>query len=252
MKKTQKIVICLVVAVAILAMVLSACDLTRKVNGAEVQFQKKLTSAEKYSFDMHLNIQSNGTESNLDLSCYKDGNDYAYTFYAPDTRAVQYRRLYADNNLYEYAEQTAVLNAGTYYTNAGVPYTDDDNLMYAMTQKIMLASYATLLMDGVKDKVNGVDTYRYDFALKGNQYSLWFDDENMVKISATFISTDSSGNTTSETYTAVFSNYVFGEVAAAPFTRPSDMGIGYVQSPVSIEAWMTIMTQFANRASNWL
>lgn len=251
MKNAKKIIICLVSLVVILTMILSACDLARKAQGVEVKFQKKLSSATKLSFDLHLNIKSGGTESDIDLSCYKDGNDYAYTFYAPNDRNVQYRRLYADNNLYEFVSQTT-LNTGSYYTNTGVPYTDDDNLLYAMTSKIMLASYATLLIDGTKEKVNGVDTYRYDFSVDGNQYSLWFDDENMVKISATFVSTDSNGNTSSETYTAFFSNYVFGDTTASAFTRPNDLGLLYVESPVSFESWMTIMTQFANRAKNWI
>jgi len=254
MNRTKRILCFIVVAVLTLTVLLSGCNaISRKLEGVELKFQKKLSSAEKFSFDAHLTIDTDGIEKEIDISCYKNGNEYAYVFYPPNAKTVQYRRLFADNNLYEFASQSAtLLSSGTYSVTADVPYTDGSNLLYAVTQKIMLAGYATLLSAGEQDKVGDVDTYRYDFNFQGNQYSLWYDDENMVKVRATFNSTDEEGNASSETYTAVFSNYVFGEVSADPFKRPADMGLLYVESPIAIESWMDILTQFAARANDWM
>lgn len=254
MNRTKKILSCLTIVILMLTILLSGCNaISRKLEGVELKFQKKLSSAEKFSFDAHLTIDTDGIEKEIDISCYKNGNEYAYVFYPPNAKTVQYRRLFADNNLYEFASQSATLfSTGFYHTTANVPYTDDGNLLYALTKKIMLASYATLLSAGEQDKVGDVDTYRYDFNFQGNQYSLWYDDENMVKVRATFNSTDEEGNASSETYTALFSNYVFGEVSADPFKRPADMGLLYVENPIAIESWMDILTQFAVRANNWM
>ncbi|MBO4539619.1 MAG: hypothetical protein J5781_05030 [Clostridia bacterium] len=254
MNRTKRILCFIVIAVLTLTVVLSGCNaISRKLEGVELKFQKKLSSADKLSFDVHLTISSNGTENEIDVSCYKKDNEYAYVFYPPNSKSIQYRRLFADNNLYEFASQSAtLLSSGSYYTTADVPYTDDGNLLYALTKKIMLASYATLLSAGEKDKVGDADTYRYDFNFQGNQYSLWYDDENMVKVRATFNSTDEEGNASSKTYTALFSNYVFGEVSEDPFKRPADMGLLFFESPIAFEDWMNILTEFATRANSWM
>ena len=251
MNRTKKILCLVVVAVLTLTIVLAGCNtISRKLEGVELKFQKKLSSAEKFSFDAHLTIQSGSTASELDVSCYKNGNEYAYAFYPPNVTTVQYRKLYADNNLYEFMTTSPL--TGFYHTETNVPYNDESNLLYAVTQKIMLAGYATLLSAGEKDKVGDVDTYRYDFNFQGNQYSLWYDNENMVKVRATFNSTDEEGNTSSETYIAVFSNYVFGETTEDAFKRPADMGLLYAESLIPFEDWMDILTQFAARANDWM
>ena len=254
MDRMKKIGVCLLIVLLMMTIVLSGCNaIARKVQGVELKFQKKLSSATMFSFDVHLNVKTDDSENELDVSCYKKGDEYAYVFYPPDTKTVEYRRLFADEKLYEFVTQSKTpLSTGSYYVNDNVPYTDNSNLLYVMTQKIMLAGYATLLSAGTKDKVGDADAYRYDFDFQGNQYSLWYDDENMVKVRATFHSTDEDGNTSSETYTAVFSNYVFGEVIDEPFTRPSELGLLYTESPISFEDWMTILTQFSDRAKNWM
>lgn len=251
MKRVKGLLICLVIAALLLTVVLSGCNLERKLQGVELKFNQKLASSSAYSFDVHLSIRSDGSESEIDLGCFKKNNEYAYSFYAPESRSVEYRRLFADSKLYEFASQTT-LHTGTYSVQDNVAYNDASNLLYSLTQKIMLASYATLLSAGEKDKVGGKDVYRYDFTYQGNQYSLWYDDENMVKIKAVFYSTDYEGNVTSETYIAEFSNYTFGSASADAFKRPSEMGILYTESPIAIEDWMTIISGFTARANNWM
>lgn len=252
MKRIGKIIVCLIVITLVGAALFSACDLLRKVQGAEVKFRNKVTKAEKLAFDMHLEIKNADSESELDVGCYKSGEEYAYTFSKPNNANLRYRRLFADECLYEYAYQ-ANLGIGTYYTNRDVAYTDDRNLLYAITENIMLATYATLLTEGKKDTVAGKDAYRYDFSYGGNQYSLWYDDENLVKISATFYSTDEEGQSTSETYLATFSNYRFGETERDPFLRPQESTEAiYAESPISFEDWMTILDRFSSRAASWL
>ena len=107
---------------------------------------------------------------------------------------------------------------------------------------------------GLAQELNvGEDAYRYDFSYGGNQYSLWYDDENLVKISATFYSTDEEGQSTSETYLATFSNYRFGETEREPFLRPQESTEAiYAESPISFEDWMTILDRFGSRAASWL
>lgn len=255
MKKAFTIIACLVVLVLSLGLVLAACDLGRKVQGVEIKFQKKVEAAQELSFDLHADIVSDGEESSLDISCFKKGNEYAYTFVQPDNTSVVYRRLYADNKLYEYVTKDGSLGirVGTYYATNDVPYTDENNLLYWVTQKIMLATYATLLSTGKKETLNGAEVYHYDFAYQGNQYALWYDDVNLVKISATFNSTDAEGKAHSETYTAVFSNYRFDQVDHAPFRRPAEStDATYVESPISFESWMAIINRFSTRAANWM
>ena len=252
MKRIIKVIVIVVVIILSLTFALAGCDLVRKVQGIETKFQKKVQNADKLSFDMALHVESDGSVSELNVSCYKDGNEYAYTFYQPDSPTVVHRRLFADECLYEFITKTT-LHVGSYYTYQNVPYTCEDNLLYWVTQKIMLATYATLLSTGHKDKVNGVDTYRYDFDYKGDNYHLWYDDANLVKISATFHSSDESGQAHVETYTAVFTNYSFGSVAQEPFQRPDQLsGAVYVESPISFESWMAILGQFTLTAENWL
>ena len=252
MRLGRKWLITVVAVVMALCVLLTACDLGRKVQGIEVKFQKKVEAATELSFDMQLEINTDGSVSRIDVSCYKKGNEYAYTFVEPDKEYVVYRRLYADNKLYEYVTDTR-LHAGTYYVTDGVAYTDDNNLLYWVTKNIMLATYATLLSTGKQEKVGGVDTYRYDFSYEGNDYSLWYDDSNLVKISATFRSTAEDGTAHTETYVGVFSGYRFAEVDSALFLRPAETKDAvYVESPISFEEWMRILDKFSARAAHWM
>lgn len=246
MKKSLKIVIAVVAVVMVgIMLTLSACDLVRKVKGVELKFQKKVQDAVELSFDMHLEITDASGNSQLDISCYKNGDEYAYIY---NGSGVVYRRLYADNKEYEFLQKSAVR---TYYTTDDVGYDNEENVLYTVTQNIMLATYATLLTTGKKDKVGDVDTYRYDFSFDGNNYSLWYDDENLVKILAVINTSNDDGSTTTESYMAQFANYRFEDVDAAPFARPSLVTDG-LESPISFQEWMAILNKFTAFSANWL
>ena len=256
MKRMLKWIILCTAVVMVLTVTLSACDLIRKMNGAEIKFQEKVKNAEELSFDMSLEIIEDGEKSNIDVSCYKKGEEYAYTFVEPGNESVVYRRLYAHNKLYEFLTKTN-LHLGTYYTTDEVPYTDENNLLYWVTENVMLATYATMLTKGQKDTVGDVETYRYDFSFDGNEYSLWYSDTDLVKVSATFNSTDTEGNAHSETYTGVFSNYKFADVDGSPIWDPTETkdntaGVVYAESPISFEDWMTIINKFSARLAHWM
>lgn len=252
MKRIISAIGIVVVIILALTLSLSACDLVRKMQGIETKFQKKVQNATQLSFDMFIQVESDGSLSELNVSCFKNGDEYAYTFYQPDSPSVLHRRLFADNSLYEFITKTN-LHVGSYYTYQDVAYTCEDNLLYWVTQKIMLATYATLLSTGHKDTVGDVDVYRYDFTYDGDQYHLWYDDANLVKISATFYSTDEAGQNHRETYTAYFTDYSFDSVASEPFLRPNQLTDAvYVESPISFESWMAILNQFTVTAEHWL
>ncbi len=250
MKRTIRLIALVTAFVLVLAAFLCSCDFLRKVNGAEVKFQNKVAEAKELSFDMHLSVQSGSDESELDVSCFKKNNDYAYTFSNPSNSAMQYRKLFADNCLYEFVKTARV---GSYHTQEGVSYTSDDNFLYVITKNIMLATYATLLSKAQKDTVGDKEARRYDISNNGNEYSLWYDDENLVKIRAVINQTDESGNASNETYTAVFSNYAFQNVSSDPFLRPAEATDAiYTPSPISFEQWMSILDKFSSCASHWV
>ena len=252
MKKTFKNAVFLLAVIISVSAVFGGCDLSRKLQGIEFKFQSKIENAVQLSFDMHLNISSESGSNDIDISCYKKGEEYAYTFVNRDNANLKHRHLFADNCLYEFVTNTT-MHVGSYYTYENVPYTKDENLLYAVTQNIMLATYATLFTTGKKDRVGDAEAYRYDFEHKGNQYSLWYDDVNLIKISATFNSEDKNGTVTSETYSAVFDNYLFENVPDAPFLRPAATNDAiYVESVIPFEDWMGIINKFDSRALNWL
>ena len=250
MKMKNKIFKAVISAVLALAVILPCgCDLTRKLNGAEVNFKNKVENAEEISFDLFITVKDESGTSSLDISCYMKGEDYAYVFPNPSGN-TEYRKLYADGKLYEFMTSKN-LPTGSYYEEEA-DVSADDNILYWVRKNIMLATYATLITEGKKENDGDKTVYRYDFTYGGNDYSLWYDEENMVKISATFYSTDNSGEVHSETYTAQFSNYLFENVSAEPFKRPQELKGLYVESSISFESWMTIIGKFGTRATGWL
>ena len=248
MKKLSTFVICIVMLLVVLAASLAGCNVSRKVKGIELKFKKKIEAATELSFDMGLTIIDKDGTNHLDIGCYKIDDGYAYIFAAPNDQTLVYRRLYADNKYYEFLQNTA-LNIGFYSVKNDVPYTVEENLLYMVNKYVLLASYATLLSSGRKETLAGVETYRYDFNAGGNSYSLWYDNENLVQVEATFRKKDEAGNTTEEIYRAAFSNYKFADVANAPFALP-DEGL-YAPSPIAIEDWMSIITKFGSKLSGW-
>jgi len=240
-------------AVCVALTLLGGCDLTRKLQGAEVNFRKKVENAEELSFDLFLTVTDEGGTSSIDMACYMKGEEYAYVFGDPDNSGVQYRKLYADGKLYEFMAKTVLTaKTGTYYIEEGVDVSADENVLYWVRKNIMLASYAALITAGKKETDGDKTVYRYDFTYGGNDYSLWYDDENMTRITAVFRSTDDDGTVYTETYDAKFSNYLFAGVSAEPFKRPAELNGAYIESPVSFETWMSIMDKFGGKAGKWL
>ena len=249
MKKLLKVSICIVVLVMALTTVLSGCGLARKFKGIELKFQKKIEDAEELSFDMLLTVIDRDGTQQIKLSCYKQEDEYAYIFANPNNSAAVYRRLFADNKYYEFLQTgNSLVQVGTYYVRDDVAVDHSDNILYAVTHYIMLASLVTLISSGKKETLNGVETYRYDFDANGNDYSLWYDDENLVQVEGIFRSKDEAGNVTEETYRAAFSNYKFEDVDDAPFDRPGTL---FVESPISFEEWMNVITKFSTKMASW-
>ena len=118
----------------------------------------------------------------------------------------------------------------------------------------MAATYALFLVSGTKEDLDGTEVYHYSFSIENNDYHLWYDSKNLVRIQATFRDTDESGAAREETYTASFTNYRFGDADEAFFKRPEDLkGSGlYAESPISLEDWMKVLDRFSSRAANWM
>ena len=250
MKRSLKTIICVIVVLLLTAVLFCSCDFVNKIK-ISLDFQNKVKNSDELSFDMHLTVISDGEQSELDVSCYKNGDEYAYTFAKPDNSLVVYRRLFADEKLYEYLNTSFYL--GSFYINDSVPYTDERNLLYTVIQKIMLTTYVTVLSTGVGDSVDGQDATRYDITHDGDTYSLWYDDTNLVKLSATVKTPTTDGGEIEETYIAQFKNYKFENVSTAPFLRPEDKYDAlYVESPIAFEDWMTVINKFIDFTANWL
>ena len=245
--------ICLLVSVITFSIALTSCDLNRKLEGVEIKFQQKISAATEFSFNAALKITSDGEENNIDVKCYKNGDEYAYVFGDKDDETLTYRRLYADGKLYEFLTKTVVVvDGGSYFVKENTSVSDDDNFLYHLTNKILLATYATILLNGKKEKVGETDAYRYDIPHDGNSYSLWYDDENLIKIAATINSTDDNGGTHTDVYEAVFTDYRFADISKDPFKRPTDMPVTYIESPIPFESWVSIFTSFGKMSAAWL
>ena len=254
MKSRLKIVAVLLLA-AILAAALCGCEsIERKMQGIELRFRQQIENAEQFSFTALLTIESGSGTERLKVDCAEKGEEYAYTFSSPDNPKTVYRKLFADGKLYEFVTRdTAVsLEAGAYYVEENVAVSSSENLLYWVKKNVLAATYAVLLSKGEKTTLDGAEVYRYDFTYEGNEYSLWYDDHAMVQISAIFRSTDTDGTERSEKYTAAFSDYRFEGVDEAFFLRPADLKGVYVESYISFEDWMGVLTKFSNRASRWL
>ena len=227
---------------------LSSCNLDRKLDGVELKFKQKIDVANELSFSAYLKTESNGQTNELNVECYKSAGEYAYEFASPNNSSVRYRRLYGDNKLYEFVETEGQI-AGTYHITDGVSIESTENFLRQIEKNIMLATYATLILDGKKETLNDVEVYRYEITVDGNTYSLWYDNENLVKIAAVINSTNESGEVSTEKYEALFTNYKFDEVNKTPFERP---GALYTESPVAFESWMGILGDFSKMSANWL
>jgi len=250
MKKTFKVIIISVLLVTLISLLaLSGCDIKRKLTGAEMQFPKKISEANVFSFDMALNYKSGDESTDISMSCYKSGDEYAYDYYLSDNKGSKYRNLYADDCLYEILMKNS-LNLGSYFKKENVTIDDSGNFLYQITQNILVASVATFISKAKKETLNGETVYHYDITLNEQHFGVWYNDTALVKLYASFDSTDSEGNTTSEEYTALFSNYKFEDAKNDAFTRPQNLDGVYVESPISFEDWARIINRFSEKIAS--
>ena len=245
MKKIVKAVACIAAFVLVLAFT-AGCDLTRKLGGAEASFPGKVSGAETLSFKMDVAYAKGDTTTNITMMCYKrdaanGAEEYAYVYSAPGALYDSYKNIYADNKLYEMINFTK--NTGIYYVKQGVPVSDEGNMLYSVKQNILLTSVAAFLTKAKKETLNGKTAYRYDVTLSGKKVSLWYNDEALVKF---YVKFDGENGADAEEYTLSLSEYRFNEALPADvFVKPSDQEIGYIESPLSFESWMGIISGFA-------
>ena len=239
------------------AVVLSGCDYERKLAGVELNFKQKISSATEYSFNAELKIDANGSTDELSVKCYKKDGKYSYVFPSSDDESKEYRRLYADGYFYEFLtvkKSSALLGqveGGTYYKEEK-SIKDDINFLYQIEQNILLATYATLLLDGKKENLDGKEVYRYDITVDGNTYKLWYDDSNLVKIGAIIKSESGDGTEKTETYEAEFYDYKFSEVETSPFRKPEDANGIYLESSTPLEENLGLLGKFSGMSANWM
>ena len=247
MKKTIKIVACLLVAVTLVAFVFSGCDIKRKLNGAEMNFPSKVSNAKALSFDMVINYKKGDSTTVVNMSCYKatteDGvEEYAYDYSSPDSKYLKYRNIYADGKKYEFIDTD--YNVGFYHIEDDVNIDDDSNILYHITQHILVASVASLLVKAKKETINGEQTYRYDVEIEGKNISIWYNSDVLVQLYAKF---DGQNGEETEEYTIALSNYKFeDEVSTAIFERSNNY-VGYVDMILPAETWVEVINGFAKK-----
>ena len=174
MKKISRIAVCFCSIITVLGLVFVAagCDVVRKLQGAEFEFPQKVAAADNLSFDIALTYESNGETTDIDVSCYKKGNEYAYEYRLADSRAgTKYRNLYADNNLYEIL--TNDLSLGSYYVQSDVSVEDDSNFLYMVCSNITALSIAALVFTSHKETLNDETVYRYDLSTEEGDFKFF-------------------------------------------------------------------------------
>lgn len=243
MKKFLIAVLSLIIC--LLPVCVSACELNRKVNGAEVSFPKTVSQATAFSFDMVLTTESGQT---VYVSCVKDDNDYAYNYRSAEKTYPTYRQIYTNSKLYSILEafetidfggESIPLGVGTYYVE-NKPVNVPDNLLYSVTENILKASYVTLVTKAIKEiSSEGVTLYRYDITYNDVDYSVWFDELVLRRVKIVY-----SDNTF---YDASFSSFKFGTIDKTYLITPENSTVAYIQSPFSQEEWCEILTSFGRK-----
>ena len=246
MKRIVKIVACIAAFVLVLSFLLTGCDFARKLSGAEASFSGKVSKAKTLSFKMDVEYKKGDAITNVEMTCYKrdaanGAEEYAYVYSATNAQYGSYKNIYANNKLYEVVNITN--NTGIYYVQDGVSVADDGNMLYSVKQNILLMSVAAFLTKAKKETLNGETTYRYDVTLNDKQVSLWYDKEALVRF---YVKFEGENGEDAEEYTLDLSEYTFNETLPADvFATPDAYGIGYIESPVSIETWMGVISGFA-------
>ena len=249
MKRSIKLIALIVLVVMLAGLVFAGCgDLTRKLKGAELSFPNKISGAKKLSFKMNINYRKGESRTEIDMQCYRAKNEsgqdeYAYVYSTANALYDSYKNLYADGKLYETINVTK--NGGSYYVKENVSVEDDGNILYHITQKILLTSAAAFVSKAQQETMNGETVYRYDVMVSGKKVTLWYNSEVLVKIFVSFAGEEEGEY---EQYTIKLSDYTFNEdLPADAFKRPDTYGITYVESPISFEDWMSIVSSFATK-----
>lgn len=239
------LIVLLSLILCLLPLGVTACELNRKVNGAEISFPKTVSQATAFSFNMVLTDQNGQT---IYLSCVKDNNDYAYNYRLATKTYPTYRQIYTNSKLYSILEafetidfggESVSLGIGTYYVE-NKPYNVPDNLLYSITENILKASYVTLITKAIEETdSDGATLYRYDITYENVNYSVWFDDIVLRRVKIVY-----SDNTF---YDASFSDYKFGAIDRTYLVTPENSSATYVQSPFSQEEWCEILSTFCQK-----
>lgn len=249
MKKSILISVCIILVISVI-LATSACDLTRKLKGAETTFPKLVKEATSFSFDLELVTEAG---DKILASCYKNNNDYAYNYHLDGKEHPTYRQIFIDNKLYNILEvyenfDTPIgsipLGSGAYYVEEK-PYNSADNLLYTVTDSILTASYVTLITKAVSEKTaDGTTLYKYDINYEEVNYKVWFDSTYLRRIKITY--------TDGTFYDASFSNYKFGAIDTQYFTKPEEANGVYLQSQFSFDEWAAILNSFSAKINNCL
>lgn len=240
--------IALVLTVVVLAtFVLTGCDFTRKLTGAELSFPSKVSGSDKLSFKMNITYTKDEVTTVIDMECFRAKNadgaeEYAYVYSTPSAAYGSYKNIYADNKLYEQVDVTKV--SGIYHITDDVSVEDDGNILYHITKKILLTSVAAFVSKAKQETLRGEEVYRYDVSINDKSFSLWYNSDVLVQI---YVAFESDGEPTEE-YTIYLSDYTFEQdLPEDTFKRPDTYGITYLESPISFENWTGILTSFGSK-----
>ena len=247
-KRVFIISVALVLSIMLFAsFVLTGCDIARKVKGPEAKFPGKISNSQKLSFKMDVSYKKGDVTTAISMICYRAKNEagqdeYAYVYSYVGSAYQSYKNIYADGKLYEVVNVTQ--NAGSYYTKDNVSVDDDGNILYHITQKILLTSVVAFISKAKKETLREESVYRYDVSISGKNVSLWYNSEALVQL---YVAFENDGAETEE-YTIALSDYTFDQdLPEEAFKRPSTYGITYIQSPISFEDWTNILTSFAQK-----
>lgn len=188
-------------------------------NTASLAYNQRLTESKEYSFNI-IYTDSNA-EAPVYISCYKDGDDYAYRFSLDgfDNENLAYRQIFDNGIFYEICEKKlGGVWCGEYKKTENVAVTCEKNFMYKYTNYITSGSFLTLLGKGEKVTYKGRRCTQSDIAYESSVYTFVFDDEtsNLVK----FVLTGEEGEKTLE-----YSDYKFDDIDKECFNLPS-LGTG--------------------------
>lgn len=241
----------IVILLLILTSLFCGCDLSRKLNGAETNFAKTVEKSKEYSFDMSILTEKN---QKINLTCVKRDNDYAYKYSLEEQTYPTYRRMFVDSKMYDILEVADSFNTpfgdvtmgtGTYYITENVPFTSEDNVLFAVSENLLKASLLTLVKSAVKERTEKGETwFRYDFTYEQDNYSFWFDDTYLRRVKIVY-----EDNTFYDLY---FSAFRFGSVDRELLIKPEERTGVYVKSPFSFEEWSNLLESFSNKISGCL